>query len=73
LPHPESGASEVNNEKAEQPSPVSVLDSPFQEETPSPKGFKEISSNLQGKSFKPLKGHTVLVSNRAFTFFCKYF
>lgn len=47
LPHPESGASEVNNEKAEQPSPVSVLDSPFQEETPSPKGFKEISSNLQ--------------------------
>lgn len=47
LHHPESGASEVNNEKAEQPSPVSVLDSPFQEETPSPKGFKEISSNLQ--------------------------
>lgn len=47
LHHSESGASEVNNEKAEQPSPVSVLDSPFQEETPSPKGFKEISSNLQ--------------------------
>lgn len=47
LPHPESGASEVNNEKVEQPSPVSVLDCPFQEETHSPKGFKEISSNLQ--------------------------
>ncbi|KAH9302505.1 hypothetical protein KI387_014088, partial [Taxus chinensis] len=47
LPHQEPKCSAINNEKPEQPSPVSVLDSPFQEETPSPKGFKKISSDLQ--------------------------
>eukprot|EP01018_Ginkgo_biloba_P033015 Gb_27743 [translate_table: standard] len=47
LPLDYAKAPESNNEKAEQPSPVSVLDAPFQEETRSPKGFKEISSNLQ--------------------------
>uniref|UniRef100_A0A0D6R6C4 DUF4378 domain-containing protein n=1 Tax=Araucaria cunninghamii TaxID=56994 RepID=A0A0D6R6C4_ARACU len=47
----ESSAS-GNLEKGEQPSPISVLDIPseedtFQEETPSLKRFEEISSNLQ--------------------------
>lgn len=43
----ESSGSEKIIEKSEQPSPVSVLDLPVQQETPSCKGFKEIRSNLQ--------------------------
>ncbi|KAH9307448.1 hypothetical protein KI387_035359, partial [Taxus chinensis] len=46
LPVFESHVPERNIDKGEHPSPVSVLDSPFQEEFSSPKDFKEISSNL---------------------------
>lgn len=47
VPINESSGSQKTNEKGEQPSPVSVLDLPVQEETPSRKCFKELSSNLQ--------------------------
>lgn len=46
LPVFETRIPENNIEKGEHPSPVSVLDSPFQEEICTPKEFKEISSNL---------------------------
>lgn len=46
LPVFETRVPENNVEKGEHPSPVSVLDSPFQEEISTPKEFKEISSNL---------------------------
>lgn len=47
FPIQESRPSAINVEKPEQPSPVSVLDTPFQEETPSPKDFNKVNSNLQ--------------------------
>ncbi|XP_057815909.1 uncharacterized protein LOC131029439 [Cryptomeria japonica] len=47
FPIRESRPPAINVEKPEQPSPVSVLDSPFQEETPSPKDFKKVNSDLQ--------------------------
>lgn len=47
VPRNESSGSQKTNKKGEQPSPVSVLDLPVKEETPSRKGFKELSSNLQ--------------------------
>ncbi|OAE27007.1 hypothetical protein AXG93_1774s1170 [Marchantia polymorpha subsp. ruderalis] len=40
------GASETSVEKCGQPSPVSVLDSPFEAEIPSPVEFKELTSDL---------------------------
>jgi len=46
LPVFETRVPENNIEKGEHPSPVSVLDSPFQEEISTPKEFREISSNL---------------------------
>eukprot|EP01018_Ginkgo_biloba_P019778 Gb_21932 [translate_table: standard] len=42
----ETTALESNSEKGEHPSPVSVLDLPFQEEFSSPQEFKEINSNI---------------------------
>lgn len=44
---PTGANTESTKEECEQPSPVSVLDVPFQEETASPMDFKEISSDLQ--------------------------
>lgn len=39
---------EANSDKNGQPSPVSVLEPPFGEESPSPLKFKEITNDLQG-------------------------
>lgn len=39
---------ESNSDKNGQPSPVSVLETPFDEESPSPLEFKEITNDLQG-------------------------
>ncbi|XP_057847547.2 uncharacterized protein LOC131057394 [Cryptomeria japonica] len=46
LPVFENHVPETNIDKGEHPSPVSVLDCPFQEDFSSPNEFKEISSNL---------------------------
>lgn len=45
-PLDETNTSE-NSEKVEHASPISVLELPFQEQSPSLKGFEKISSNLQ--------------------------
>ena len=48
LPIFENHVPEINIDKGEHPSPVSILDCPFQEYFSSPNKFKEISSNLHG-------------------------
>ncbi len=41
-------AADLMFHKSEQPSPISVLELPFEEESPSPLEFKEITNDLQG-------------------------
>jgi hypothetical protein len=50
-------AADLMFHKSEQPSPISVLESPFEEESPSPLEFKEITNDLQGGKCLPSHQH----------------